>query len=196
MTEDIKQLKNDVLFSIIEILPYEAFDINIISKACKNIGLQSEYANLLFPNGRAEFLEVFRDYIDEIMVERIKNELSEVKSITSRIFESMKIRFEILDKYKIIIPKIITFYSMPWNHLKLYPYTWKSMNLIWRTAGNDKSTDFNYYTKRGLLTGVYWATLLYWLSDESTNYESTHDFLSRKLILIGKVAKKIKQFSN
>jgi ubiquinone biosynthesis protein COQ9 len=196
MTEDIKQLKNDVLFSIIEILPYEAFDINIISKACKNIGLQSEYANLLFPNGRAEFLEVFRDYIDEIMVERIKNELGEVKSITSRIFESLKIRFEILDKYKIIIPKIITFYSMPWNHLKLYPYTWKSMNLIWRNAGNDKSTDFNYYTKRGLLTGVYWATLLYWLSDESTNYESTHDFLSRKLILIGKVGKKIKQFSN
>jgi ubiquinone biosynthesis protein COQ9 len=196
MTEDIKQLKNDVLFSIIEILPYEAFDINIISKACKNIGLQSEYANLLFPNGRAEFLEVFRDYIDEIMVERIKNELSEVKSITSRISESLKIRFEILDKYKIIIPKIIAFYSMPWNHLKLYPYTWKSMNLIWRTAGNDKSTDFNYYTKRGLLTGVYWATLLYWLSDESTNYESTHDFLNRKLILIGKVAKKIKQFSN
>ena len=95
MTEDIKQLKNDVLFSIIEILPYEAFDINIISKACKNIGLQSEYANLLFPNGRAEFLEVFRDYVDEIMVERIKNELSEVKSITSRIFESLKIRFEI-----------------------------------------------------------------------------------------------------
>jgi ubiquinone biosynthesis protein COQ9 len=196
MTEYIKQLKNDVLFSIIEILPYEAFDINIISKACKNIGLQSEYANLLFPNGRAEFLEVFRDYIDEIMVERIKNELGEVKSITSRIFESLKIRFEILDKYKIIIPKIITFYSMPWNHLKLYPYTWKSMNLIWRNAGNDKSTDFNYYTKRGLLTGVYWATLLYWLSDESTNYESTHDFLSRKLILIGKVGKKIKQFSN
>jgi ubiquinone biosynthesis protein COQ9 len=194
MTEDIKQLKNDVLFSIIEILPYEAFDINIISKACKNIGLQSEYANLLFPNGRAEFLEVFRDYIDEIMVERIKNELSEVKSITSRIFESLKIRFEILDEYKIIIPKIIAFYSMPWNHLKLYPYTWKSMNLIWRIAGNDKSTDFNYYTKRGLLTGVYWATLLYWLSDESTNYESTHDFLNRKLILIGKVAKKIKLF--
>jgi|APCry1669188879_1035177.scaffolds.fasta_scaffold01245_5 ubiquinone biosynthesis protein COQ9 len=194
MTEDIKQLKNDVLFSIIEILPYEAFDINIISKACKNIGLQSEYADLLFPNGRAEFLEVFRDYIDEIMVERIKNELSEVKSITSRISESLKIRFEILDKYKIIIPKIIAFYSMPWNHLKLYPYTWKSMNLIWRTAGNDKSTDFNYYTKRGLLTGVYWATLLYWLSDESTNYESTHDFLNRKLILIGKVAKKIKLF--
>jgi ubiquinone biosynthesis protein COQ9 len=196
MTENIKQLKNDVLFSIIEILPYEAFDINIISKACKNIGLQSEYASLLFPNGRAEFLEVFRDYIDAIMVERIKNELSEVKSITSRIFESLKIRFEILDKYKIIIPKMIAFYSMPWNHLKLYPYTWKSMNLIWRTAGNDKSTDFNYYTKRGLLTGVYWATLLYWLSDDSTNYKSTHDFLNRKLILIGKVAKKIKQFSS
>ena len=196
MTENIKQLKSKILSSVIEILPYEAFDINIISKACENIGVQTEYANLLFPNGRAEVLELFRDYVDEIMIERIKTELNEVKSITARIFESIKIRLEILDKHKSIVPKIISFYSMPWNHLKLYPYTWKSMNLIWRIAGNDKSTDFNYYTKRGLLTGVYWSTILYWLSDESTNYENTHDFLDRELILIGKIGKRIKQFSS
>ena len=64
MTENIKQLRSKILFSVIEILPYEAFDINIISKACENIGVQNEYANLLFPNGRAEILELFRDYID------------------------------------------------------------------------------------------------------------------------------------
>ena len=109
MTENIKQLRSKILFSVIEILAYEAFDINIISKACENIGVQNEYANLLFPNGRAEILELFRDYIDEIMIERIKTELNEVKSITARIFESLKIRLEILDKHKSIVPKIISF---------------------------------------------------------------------------------------
>ena len=47
--------------------------------------MQTAYANLLFPNGRAEVLELFRDYVHEIMIERITSELNEVKSITARI---------------------------------------------------------------------------------------------------------------
>ncbi len=191
MTENIEDLKKKILFSVLEILPYEKFDGNIISKACKNINIQKEYSNLLFPNCRIEVLEFFRDYIDEIMLRRINKELVNIKSITAKIYESIKIRLEILDIHRMIIPKIISFYSMPWNHFKLYPYTWKSMNLIWRIAGGDKSTDFNYYTKRGLLTGVYWSTIVYWLQDESLNYQSTHDFLQRELNLIVKIGIKL-----
>ena len=191
MTENIEDLKKKILFSVLEILPYEIFDGNIISKACENINIQKEYSNLLFPNGRVEVLEFFRDYIDEIMLKRINKELVNINSITAKIYESIKIRLEILDIHRIIIPKIISFYSMPWNHFKLYPYTWKSMNLIWRVAGGDKSTDFNYYTKRGLLTGVYWSTILYWLQDESLNYQSTHDFLQRELNLVVKIGRKL-----
>ena len=191
MTENIEELKKKILFSVLEILPYEIFDGNIISKACENINIQKEYSNLLFPNGRVEVLEFFRDYIDEIMLKRINKELVNINSITAKIYESIKIRLEILDIHRIIIPKIISFYSMPWNHFKLYPYTWKSMNLIWRVAGGDKSTDFNYYTKRGLLTGVYWSTILYWLQDESLNYQSTHDFLQRELNLVVKIGRKL-----
>ena len=191
MTENIEDLKKKILFSVLEILPYEIFDGNIISKACENINIQKEYSNLLFPNGRVEVLEFFRDYIDEIMLKRINKELVNINSITAKIYESIKIRLEILDIHRIIIPKIISFYSMPWNHFKLYPYTWRSMNLIWRVAGGDKSTDFNYYTKRGLLTGVYWSTILYWLQDESLNYQSTHDFLQRELNLVVKIGRKL-----
>jgi ubiquinone biosynthesis protein COQ9 len=191
MTENIEDLKKKILFSVLEILPYEIFDGNIISKACENINIQKEYSNLLFPNGRVEVLEFFRDYIDEIMLRRINKKLVNINSITAKIYESIKIRLEILDIHRMIIPKIISFYSMPWNHFKLYPYTWKSMNLIWRVAGGDKSTDFNYYTKRGLLTGVYWSTILYWLQDESLNYQSTHDFLQRELNLVVKIGKKL-----
>ena len=191
MTENIEDLKKKILFSVLEILPYEIFDGNIISKACENINIQKEYSNLLFPNGRVEVLEFFRDYIDEIMLKRINKELVNINNITAKIYESIKIRLEILDIHRIIIPKIISFYSMSWNHFKLYPYTWKSMNLIWRVAGGDKSTDFNYYTKRGLLTGVYWSTILYWLQDESLNYQSTHDFLQRELNLVVKIGRKL-----
>ena len=44
--------------------------------------------------------------------------------------------------------------------------TYETVSSMWRIAG-DTSTDFNFYTKRGLLAGVYVSTVLYWLSDLS-----------------------------
>ncbi|WPX96140.1 COQ9 family protein [Candidatus Bandiella euplotis] len=191
MTEHISHLKQKVLSSVIGILPYEPFDGNIISKACADMGLEPQYGDLLFPNGRMGVLEMFRDSIDQQMTERVNNELEQINSITSRIYEAIKIRLEILAEYKIAISKINTFFSTPWNHHKLYPYTWHSINLIWRVAGKDKSTDFNYYTKRGLLTAIYLSTVLYWISDDSEDFSDTQNFLRRKLRLVGKIGGKI-----
>jgi ubiquinone biosynthesis protein COQ9 len=51
---------------------------------------------------------------------------------------------------------------------------------MWYAAG-DKSTDFNFYTKRATLAGVYSATLLYWLNDRSAGSEATWAFLDRRI---------------
>ena len=55
-----------------------------------------------------------------------------------------------------------------------------SVDDIWYAVG-DTSTDFSYYTKRGLLAAVYGATVLYWLSDESDGQAETWAFLDRRL---------------
>ena len=56
----------------------------------------------------------------------------------------------------------------------------RTVNAIWRAAG-DRSTDFSYYTKRATLTGVYGATLLYWLDDASEGSEHSWAFLDRRI---------------
>ena len=40
--------------------------------------------------------------------------------------------------------------------------TARTVDAIWHAAG-DRSADFSWYTKRAILTGVYGATLLFWL---------------------------------
>jgi hypothetical protein len=52
--------------------------------------------------------------------------------------------------------------------------------LIWRYAG-DKSDDFNYYSKRGLLLGVYTSTRLFYLSDDSKEFIKTKEFIATSL---------------
>ena len=56
---------------------------------------------------------------------------------------------------------------------------YRTIDAIWRAAG-DRSVDFNFYTKRGLLAAVYGATVLYWLDDRSEGNKATLDFLDRR----------------
>jgi ubiquinone biosynthesis protein COQ9 len=59
---------------------------------------------------------------------------------------------------------------------------------MWRAAG-DRSHDYNYYTKRGLLAGVWTSTLLFWLNDRSEGSEATWAFLDRRIEDVMKVPK-------
>ena len=51
---------------------------------------------------------------------------------------------------------------------------------MWRFAG-DTATDYNHYTKRLILSGVYGSTLLVWLDDQSEGWTETGAFLDRRL---------------
>ena len=63
-----------------------------------------------------------------------------------------------------------------------------TVDAMWRAAG-DQSNDFNYYTKRGLLAGVYSATLLHWLSDSSEAHAQTWGFLDARIEDVMKIQK-------
>jgi len=69
---------------------------------------------------------------------------------------------------------------------------------VWHAAG-DKSTDYNWYTKRGLLAGVYTATELYMLTDYSPGFADTWDVLDRRLkdvMTIGRVMGQVQKLTN
>lgn len=51
---------------------------------------------------------------------------------------------------------------------------------IWHACG-DTATDYNWYTKRGLLAGVYAATELFMITDYSPGYADTWKALDRRL---------------
>ena len=51
---------------------------------------------------------------------------------------------------------------------------------MWRAAG-DTSVDYNYYTKRSILAGIYAASLLVFVNDKSDNHAETSAFLARRI---------------
>ena len=51
---------------------------------------------------------------------------------------------------------------------------------MWRIAG-DTATDFNHYSKRTILLGVYVSTVLVYLDDGSEDLSETRAFLDRRI---------------
>ena len=51
---------------------------------------------------------------------------------------------------------------------------------IWRVAG-DTATDYNHYTKRAILIGVYGSTTFVFLDDDSDDMAATRAFLDRRI---------------
>jgi ubiquinone biosynthesis protein COQ9 len=78
------------------------------------------------------------------------------------------------------VRRALTVLALPHNVPLSLKLLYETVDQMWYAAG-DTATDFNFYTKRGLLAGVYAATTLYWLDDRSPDAADTHAFLDRRL---------------
>jgi ubiquinone biosynthesis protein COQ9 len=70
----------------------------------------------------------------------------------------------------------------------------QNSDFIWNLAG-DQSNDFSYYSKRGLLSMIYLATLIYWLNDRSEKNIGTKNFISKSVDGIVDGVSRLKQLS-
>jgi ubiquinone biosynthesis protein COQ9 len=57
---------------------------------------------------------------------------------------------------------------------------WQAADAMWRAAG-DTATDYNHYTKRLILSGIYSASLLHWTQDDSEDFAATRRFIDCRI---------------
>jgi ubiquinone biosynthesis protein COQ9 len=57
---------------------------------------------------------------------------------------------------------------------------WATSDAIWRGL-NDPSTDFNWYSKRTILSAVYTSSLAVWLNDGTPGKDKAKAFLDRRI---------------
>lgn len=70
--------------------------------------------------------------------------------------------------------------AMPQNLTAAAKLGWRSADAMWRLAG-DTAADYNYYTKRLILGGIYAATLAVFVADTSEGKAETRTFLERRI---------------
>jgi ubiquinone biosynthesis protein COQ9 len=100
--------------------------------------------------------------------------------IRDRIKSAVRLRLERHAGPREAARRALSTLSMPLNAGLALKLLYKTVDAMWYAAG-DTSTDFNFYTKRATLAGVYSSTLLYWLNDRSPGAEATWAFLDRRI---------------
>ena len=172
---------------------HKQYDVSntLLRTLTARLGLSYAYDNLIFSAGTNEFLASISEYYNEMML-RILNNKTMPSSITERISIATSTRLKIVDKA--LLAKISQYYLSPSKNLYGLKLSFKTCDQIWHYAG-DRSTDYNFYTKRTLLLGVFLPSLLYYLGDNSSDHTDTDDFIDyslEKIVKIVSIKKQIK----
>eukprot|EP00894_Picocystis_sp_ML_P002952 jgi/Pico_ML_1/53469/g4006.t1 len=144
----------------------------------------------MLERGDLELIEYFLDKCNRQLVQDLNAMEEELKEMRIReIKTAVKIRLEMLQPYVNVWPQALAILAQPRNVPGAVSKMAKMVDDIWIVAG-DTSEDYNWYTKRGLLAGLYSSTELYMLTDTSPHFEDTWKFLDRRIedIMVAVVA--------
>lgn len=144
------------------------------------LDLPAGEADRLFPGGPIQALTYVSERADQRTVEDMEKEGIAALKIRDRIKSAVRLRLERHAGTREAARRALSTLSMPLNAGLALKLLYRTVDAMWYAAG-DTSTDFNFYTKRATLAGVYSSTLLYWLNDRSPGAEATWAFLDRRI---------------
>jgi ubiquinone biosynthesis protein COQ9 len=159
---------------------FDGWSEEAVANAANELGLPAERARLAFRGGKAAMIDAWFDSIDVAMLEAFPPERIAAMKIRDRIRELVMFRLDRLLPQREALRRALAILAAPVNAAAAARLAWRSADRIWRLAG-DTATDFNHYSKRAILIGVYGSTTLIFLDDESEGLADTRAFLDRRI---------------
>jgi ubiquinone biosynthesis protein COQ9 len=177
---DDAALKQAVAQASLPLIERDGLTESMLKQAVDKAGMDRAVLARLFPRGPLDLVEAISEIHDEEMEKRLaKAKLSALK-MRERIKRAVMTRLEILRPHKEAARRAAAFLTLPPNAATGAKLLYRTVDGMWRAAG-DTSTDFNFYTKRAILAGVYSSTLLRWFADDSEEESETHAFLDARI---------------
>jgi ubiquinone biosynthesis protein COQ9 len=164
-------------------LPHAAFDgftDKVLQKAGEEAGVSKSELARLFEQGPISLVEFYSAHTDAEMEKRLAAMDLKAMKIRERIATAVKARLSILKPHKEAARRAAAMLSLPMHATLGAKLVYRTVDAMWRAAG-DTSTDFNFYTKRGILAGVYGSTAMRWFNDSSDDEKATEAFLAARI---------------
>ena len=175
MTDLTEKLLDAALIHV----PFDGWSDAALRAAAADCGVDMAAARAVFPRGGVDMALAFHKRGDAVMLSKLaEQDLSQLR-FRDRVALAVRLRLDATEDRE-LVRRGTTLFALPMHAADGARAIWGTADAIW-TALGDSSTDYNWYTKRATLAGVYSSTVLYWLGDDSAGSAATWEFLDRRI---------------
>jgi ubiquinone biosynthesis protein COQ9 len=176
----LDELRLELAPAIAEAAAFDGWSEAAVDSAALAKGVNPAVARLAFPNGAMDMICAWIETIDRAMDAALTPEALAQLKIRERIRTLVQFRLDAIAGLEESLKRALATMAMPQNLARSLKSGWNSADRMWRLAG-DTSTDYNHYTKRAILAGIYGATLAAFADDTSEGKAETRAFLDRRI---------------
>ncbi|NXS76576.1 COQ9 protein, partial [Pandion haliaetus] len=184
--ESEEQLQHRILTAALEFVPQHGWTAEAIAEGAKTLGLSVAAAGMFHSDG-SELILHFVSQCNTKLSELLEQEQKLVqlgkaqkKPTDQFLRDAVEARLRMLIPYIEKWPQALSILLLPHNIPSSLNLLTSMIDDIWQYAG-DQSTDFNWYTRRAVLTGIYNTTELVMMQDSSPDFEETWRFLENRV---------------
>ena len=159
---------------------FDGWSAAAVTAAAQQHGVDRAIAALAFSDGAMAMIAAWIAKVDAAMATAFAGNVLAKDPIRERIRRLVTFRLEALAGREEALRRALAIMAMPQNAASAIRLGWASADAMWHLAG-DTATDFNHYTKRAILAGLYAATLAVFANDESEDKADTRAFLDRRI---------------
>ena len=192
---EITKIRDDILIKSLEDIPFEGWTMDVITKSAEQLGYSENTMQSVFLDGMPDIMDHFADLADREMLKSLENTDPETLRIRDRVQTALIARYTWLTKHQEAFNQSLKFWLLPTRKPKAAKITWRTADVIWNWAG-DTSTDYNYYSKRTLLSGIIASSAFIFTNETDEDLTKTQKFIEKRIknvMQFGKLISKLKK---
>ena len=172
--------KDALLAAMLPDVPFDGWTWAAMRAAAHRIAMADLELRALFPAGPRGLIAWFSHWADRLTLETMAARPLEGMKASDRIALGVRTRLALLAPHREAVRRGLALLALPQSAALAARLLYDTVDALWYAAG-DRATDFSFYTKRGILAGIYAAATLYWLDDRSPDFAATEAFVERRL---------------
>ena len=173
-------VRAEILAEALKGAAFDGFTPLALQRAATDAGRTKAELAAAFPGGAIDLIAYWSGQADEAAADAITAPQEPPLKIREKVARAIEARLAYLRPHKEAARRAGAYLALPHNAPRATQLVWASADAIWRAMG-DPSTDFNFYSKRAILSGVLGTTFARWLADDSEDEAATRSFLAARI---------------
>lgn len=173
-------VRDAILAEVLKAAAFDGFTPLALERAARAAGRSKADLAAAFPGGTTEMLRWWSHRADAAAAAAAGERREPPLKIREKVAAGIEGRIAFLRPHKEAARRAAAYLALPHNAPEAARLVWATADAIWRAMG-DPSTDFNFYSKRAILSGVWSSTFARWLADDSVDEVATKAFLAARI---------------